>query len=251
LKSISKQRQKTLAKLKQKKYRDLENSLLVEGSRSVRQIIDDGVIIKQLFILKGKDSDYQDIIDHLGRDNVYLLEKYQIENLSTLPSPQDIIALVGKFEKPLKKRDRLLFLDRIANPANMGAIFRSAAAFGIQGVIISKECCDIYHPAAVRASVGKILSMPTTAEDRFDWTSFAGDLIVADLKGKVSVNFLKTEKPYIIALGSEAHGISDLISSRASITVFIPMANCLESLNVVVAGSVIMYQLNQLQKLQK
>lgn len=245
MKSIPKQKLKQIAKLKLKKYRDIEKSLLIEGARSIRQLVDDRVELKELYVLGERRRDYEDIICYIGEDRVYTLQDHEIKKLSSVPSPQGAVALAAKPKVPWKSYDRLLFLDRLSNPVNMGAIFRSAAAFNIQGIILSDGCCDIFNPAAVRSSVGKVMSMPVINESDFRWDKFSGEIIAADLAGEISVYSLEPEESYMIILGSEAKGISEPIKNKAGKTVFIPMANRLESLNVVVAGSLLMFRLNR------
>ena len=149
--------------------------------------------------------------------------------------------------------DLVLLLENIQDPGNMGTIIRTAVATGVRSIIITPDCVDIYSPKVVRASMGGILRIPVLTMDIAKAFNYlyankfkvfttalknAHNLYSADLIGKTAV-----------VLGNEANGVSDYALAHSSQLVFIPQVGQIESLNVSVAASVIMYE-SLRQKLQ-
>ncbi len=244
VKELSKEKAKQLAKLKLKKYRCESDCVLVEGSRTIRQLIDDDIEILELYITQLAREKHQDVLTDIPYERCYILKDSYLKQLSQTRTPQSIIALVSSCTKKAVWRRKLLYLDRVADPTNLGTIFRTAAAFDINGIILSSGCCDIFNAKTIRASVGKVFSVPVLYESEFQIDTFPGDIIVADMGGHIPISELHpSDNSFVIILGSEADGISKELISRASKRVFIPMRNKLESLNVAIASSLFMYQM--------
>lgn len=241
---LSNERVKELAKLRLKKFRDEKKSVIVEGIRIVQQLIIDGIPIAEMYCNEKSIEKYLSFEKDTA--GFFLAKEHQINRLSDSKSSQDILALVEIKSPEFSGTERLLYLDRISEPGNIGAIFRTAKAAGIEGIILSPGCCDIFNPKTVRASVGTVFSVPGIIRDYDYLDRLDNELIVTDANEGSSLYSLDSEKkPYVLIIGSEANGIDRELIRRAHKKVRIPMLKKLESLNVAVAAGLCIYQLNR------
>ena len=226
---------KELSKLQQKKYRDLTNTYLVEGEHLVEEAKKANVLL-EIFSLNEMENTTQ--------------VSYEVmKKLSSLDTPPSIIGLCKKKESNEIIGNKIVILDEIQDPGNLGTIIRSSLAFNIDTIILSNNCVDLYNPKVLRGTQGilfhiNIISMDTTAA-------------INKLKEKnipiygtsvVNGEELKTineKDKYCIIMGNEGQGLSNEILNKCDKRLYIPMNNKVESLNVGVACSIILYELNR------
>ena len=237
--SLENSKIKELSKLKDKKMRDNSNLFLVEGEHLVNEAFKHGYL-KTLIKLIGYNYD-------LKVETLEVNEKI-LKNLSSLKNTP---SLMGVCEKKCDqiKGDHLLILDEIQDPGNLGTIIRSAVAFNIDTIILSKNTVDLYNEKVLRATQGLIFSI---------------NIVRADLKEEIialkkqnfkiyatKVNGGKTlkniEKPakFAIIMGNEGNGVSNSLLELCDDYLYIPMNSKCESLNVGVATSIILYELDK------
>ncbi len=143
-----------------------------------------------------------------------------------------------------KDPGKILLLDGIRDPGNMGTMIRTAEAAGVRAVYMSEDCVDLYNPKVIRSTMGSIFRVITVRADL--------ENIISQLKQsgiKVYAASLKAEKTYkeadmsgsAIIIGSEAAGVSEAVMNAATDLVIIPMAGKVESLNAAVAAAVLMF----------
>lgn len=157
-----------------------------------------------------------------------------------MPLPAELLASAGK-------RAVILVLFGIANHDNMGGIFRNAAAFGAEGVILDGACVDPLYRKAIRVSVGGTLIVPFAkldpGDDALTLLASAGFAPIAlSPKGSSSLNEIRRADRVAVLLGSEGHGLSDALLARTQ-TVRIPMAEGFDSLNVATASGIVLHHL--------
>ncbi len=230
---------KRIRALRDKKYRDESGEFVVEGVKSVREAVSRGFTADCVVAtVKGaalvSDLNFE---PEILSDDVFI-------SVSEEVSPQGVLAIV---KKPTISADtvteKCVFLDGVGDPANVGAIIRSAAAFGYNTVIIA-DGADAYSNKAVRASMGGIFRVRVIAGTRAETLEKVKvPLILADMKGE-TLGFLKVPEEHCLVIGNEAHGVSEELKSRATLTVSIPMENGMESLNAAVSAGILMYALN-------
>jgi TrmH family RNA methyltransferase len=131
-------------------------------------------------------------------------------------------------------------LDRVADPGNLGTLLRSAQAFGWDGVYLIDGCCDPFNDKALRAAKGATFALPY-AQGSFDRLQTLGSwqLMVADLKGRPPEQ-VAVGGPLALVLGNEAAGVQEAIRKQGT-AVTLPTAAAVDSLNVSVAGGILMY----------
>jgi TrmH family RNA methyltransferase len=147
---------------------------------------------------------------------------------------------------PARPGSRLLLLEHLQDPGNVGTLIRTAAAFGYQGMILSDRCADPFSPKAVQASAGAVLSLWIRRTEHYlglvkELKAGGCSVIAADLGGTpLSACPMKT--PHLLLLGNEGAGLSETLLTLADIAVRIPIdKQSVESLNVAISGAIFMY----------
>ena len=228
---------KELASLKEKKGRRRTGTFLVEGHKMVREAVASGMDVVRLILREDYAGETYGLpAVRLGRD--------AFAAVCDEKTPQGIAAEVAI---PLRSvqppQGRCLLLDGLQDPANVGAIIRTAVAAGYEDVYLA-GCADPFSPKSVRASMSGVFFariMQGTQEEIL--SAIAGmPVIAADMGGEDVFSYVAPEK-FCLAVGSEGSGLSALVRSRADVTVRIPMDARTESLNAAVSAGILMYAL--------
>ena len=243
---LSKERSKELKKLQLKKYRDARNLVLVEGIRTIKQLVIFKIPLLEVYCSEKEIERFGDILGKIPSEKIFLTREYQVKKAAATETPQKIFALVEIKVPPLHNDQRLLYLDRVSDPGNLGTIFRLAVAAKMDGVILAPDSCDIFNPKVVRASMGAVFAIPSMISDHQSIERRTHQIIVTDVKEGTSIYDIEPpQRPYILVIGSEAEGIATELLNLADIRINIPMGGKLESLNVAVAAGFCMYALNR------
>lgn len=228
---------KELASLKEKKGRRRTGTFLVEGHKMVREAVASGMDVVRLILREDYAGETYGLpAVRLGRD--------AFAAVCDEKTPQGIAAEVAI---PLRSvqppQGRCLLLDGLQDPANVGAIIRTAVAAGYEDVYLA-GCADPFSPKSVRASMSGVFFariMQGTQEEIL--SAIAGmPVIAADMGGEDVFSYVAPEK-FCLAVGSEGSGLSALVRGRADVTVRIPMDARTESLNAAVSAGILMYAL--------
>lgn len=236
--SINNPKIKELAKLKQKKYRDKQGLFLVEGAHLVKEAYESG-FLEELLILEDKEFS-------LDTKTSYIT-KNVLKYLSDVETPVGIIG-VCKFKNTTITGNKLLILDSVQDPGNLGTIIRSSAAFNIDTIIINDKCADPYSDKVIRSSQGMIFKTNIVKKDLYDY--------LKEIKGKIPIfgtkvtggkNIKNIEKfqTFAIIMGNEGKGVDEKLLNLCDEYLYIPMNSKCESLNVGVATSIILYELTK------
>ena len=248
---------KKVRKLKEKKFRDLENAYLIEGIKLVKEAMAENAKIKQIIMCE----DYTDNVE-LDKDTLYEIAKYNVAYvtrnilnfITEVKTPQGIIAVVEKKNKKLEdttalvdfSQDIILALDDIQDPGNLGTILRTADSANLKQILLSKNSADPYNPKVVRSTMGAIFRV-----NIIEVENLKDELKKAQANGfKVMVTSLDTQNSIydtdyyqkVIVIGNEANGVSKEIQEMADEKVKIPMLGKTESLNASVATGIMLYE---------
>jgi len=240
--SLDNDKIKKCLKLKDKKYRDLYNEFLVEGEHLVIEAYRSG-LLEEILIKK-------DEVTMLDAPITYISDEI-VKALSTLEVPSHIFGLCKKKEESKELGKRILMLDRVQDPGNIGTIIRSSKAFGIDTLVLGEGCCDLYNEKVIRSTQG----------NGFHMNIISGNLIdmIKDLKAK-EVPILGTRVVYgedirnltnrdkecfCLIMGNEGRGVNSDILELCDKFIYIEMDDQVESLNVGVATSILLYELNR------
>ena len=227
---------KHLVKLRENKhYREKCGSILVSGIKLIREIAVQTPPNK-LFVLDPLDS-FLDV-------PTYQISPAVLKKITGLPSPEPIAA---EFPLPpqssMEKRAPILVLDAIRDPGNLGTLLRTSLAFGWGGVFFLPTCVDPFNEKVIRSSRGALFRLPWKIGTWEDLSKLKETekltAYIADIEGEALTSIQK-EKNLLLILSNEAHGVCQQGEAFGK-KITIPMEEKMESLNVSVAGAILMY----------
>lgn len=188
------------------------------------------------------DALFERISEEKSPDGVICVSKHldKIHKIATIDKRDEIFAALGK--------GRTLLLESVRDPGNLGTVIRTARAFGVENLILSADCADIYHPRTLRAAMGTLFSQPIVIAEDFIFAVEAlkkrGRVYAAALDDTAarlgSVSFGTGDS---LVVGNEGHGLSPSVLSAVTDKIYIPMESGVESLNAGVAASVLLWEL--------
>ena len=240
---LSKNQVKLIQKLQQKKYRNELNLFIVEGKKSIVEFLQAGYRLELLIAIEV-------FATALNGQPITLVSKEELRKVSSLKNPDEGLAIFHQRQhKGILQEGVILALDNVQDPGNLGTLIRLCDWFGIETLICNSQTVDCYNPKVVQASMG---SLTRVAVHYVDLAGFlatcALPLYAMDLDGE---NLYTTEFPEdcVLILGNEANGISPEVRALADGIITIPRFGKLqqtESLNVAMAGAIVMSQVRKL-----
>ena len=224
---------KAVRKLLTKKERTKAKQFLIEGEHLIEEALKWNANILELFVLENSEFNF-DL-------KTTVVTKDVMKSLSTLVTPPGIVAVVEMNSQTINS-DRILALDGIQDPGNLGTLIRTADAFNFNRILIGKDTVDPYSDKVLRSSQGSHFHVSIEDTDLVEtMNDFDGTVLTTDLQGE-ALSSQKITGPLMIVLGNEGQGVSDDVLSHANYKVKIDMPGNAESLNVSVAGGILMHQ---------
>ena len=224
-----------VSKLNNKKYRKEYGLFLVEGEHLVEEAYKNN-LLKEVYSLY--ETNYP---------NNYVVTENVMRKISNLDSIPNIVGVVKRIEEK-EIGNKLLILDNIQDPGNLGTIIRSSVAFSIDTIVLSNDTVDVYNPKVIRATEGMLFNINIITRDLIPFIKSVkneykiyGTNVV---NGKELKSIEKIEK-YAIIMGNEGKGLKEEIQDLCDENIYIKMNKKCESLNVGVATSIILYELNR------
>lgn len=256
------------AKLTDRKARDAAKRFRFDGIKLLEEAVKNRLEIETvLFRQSNRNAIVEAVSRSLGTDfllrigRAVTLSDEVFDKISEEKSPEGVICVAKYIDKIQKivtiynsedffemRNERIVLLESVRDPANIGAIIRSAAALDVHRLIISADCADIYHPRAVRASMGTVFNQ------RIDRTPCLSAVIgglresgrrvfaAALDESACRLGSFACEAGDCVVIGNEGHGLSKEVLEACDRRVFIPMSARAESLNAAVAASVLMWE---------
>ena len=246
--SPSNPRVKALARLRDRRHRRTEERFLVEGSREVRRALDAGIDVETLYLCAELGADTAawegsglEVVElslrafekvAYGRDGVLAVARTFPTDFGRIPWDRPGVLL--------------LVAEGIEKPGNLGAMLRTAAGAGADGVIVADPTVDVFNPNVVRASTGALFALPVAVGSSEEVRSRLREASVATLvavttRGRAPWQIDLTGRVAII-VGPEDRGLSDAWIDAADDRVTIPLTNAVDSLNASVAAAVLLYE---------
>ena len=227
---------KYLRKLQNNKVINEEKKFLVETENLVIEASKTGYLLETFSL---------DDVNYGVRNTVVSIEVMKsITNLKSVPK---VVGVCKFIDENNNLGDKIIMLDNIQDPGNLGTIIRSACAFGISSIILSENCVNKYNDKVVRSSEGMLFQVnvvksnlttliPNLINDGYD-------VYGSNVNNGIDIRNVNKSKKIAIIMGNEGNGISDEIKSMVDKNIYININNNCESLNVAVAASIIMYEL--------
>ena len=228
--------------LKEKKYRDKEGKYLIEGEHLIS-------MAKDIECIFTTNENYKN-----DTTTVYYVNEAILRKLSFVEAPQGIIAIVKKSKHEIDySLNRYLLCDGVSDPGNMGTIIRTALAFKVDMVILSIGSVDIYNDKVIRSSQGAILSIPvvyTNMEECVNKLKANNVEVYASTLSNRSIDLkdVKEINRFALIVGNEGCGVSSKVIEASSYNVKIAHSTSIDSLNVGVATSIMLYYFDMISK---
>lgn len=239
---------------KSAKHRRQSGMFVAEGLRVCYDAMLSGAEIITFFstekAIEGHIEKFNELQNYANK--TYVVSPELFELISDTQTPQGFLCVIkaldkiGQFDK-IKIGGKFLALDNIQDPGNLGTILRSAEAFGVSGIIMSSDCCDVYSPKVVRGSMGAVFRLPfavcTSIKEFLDnnpqLNSFAA---VVDSDAK-EINKVSFTQPCIAVIGNEGNGLKPETAASCKSRITIPMKGKAESLNASAAAAIIIWEM--------
>lgn len=247
---------KRMRLLADRKHRSREGAFVVEGIQPVWQAVEAGADIEALVVAPELLGDSGAAAMVAGQEaagtRIVRVTAGLFGRLSGRDGPSGLAAIVrGRPARvgglTVHPRSLFVVLHEIGNPGNLGTIIRTADAAGAAGVILLGQATDPFDPAAVKASMGAVFSVPVAHEPQpeefFGWAGRHG-VTVATTSAKASTSFwaVRYPRPLAFLLGAEGPGLPDGLLARGDLSVRIPMTGTAESLNLAAAATLLLYE---------
>ena len=226
--SVQNERIKNYAKLNEKKYRDETNSFIIEGLHLVEEAKKYGII--------------KEVITTNPNIEGTLVSEEVMKKITNQKSVVEVCAICTKLNKK-DITDKILILDTIQDPGNIGTLIRSAVAFGFD-TIVMEICADIYSSKVLRATQGAIFKLNIINTNILEFIKTLKDYKIygTSLKNGIPLKQIEKSPKLAIILGNEGNGVRNELLDVTDKNIFIEITN-MESLNVGVAGAILMYEL--------
>lgn len=251
---LSQRAARLVERLKTRRGRTREGLVLVEGVRAVDTALDGGAAVRFALVSprlgeRPEGAELMARLDVMGID-VRPVDDDVLGSVSDTETPQGVLMVCEERGLPVEElaAGRWLILDGVQDPGNAGTLLRAAAAFALDGVVALDGTVDLWSAKAVRASVGLVFRVPVvrcpTAAFLARARSIGLDLLVADAGGR-DVGTLPGLAAFGLVVGNEGAGVRPEVAEAARWTVSVPMRGPAESLNVGIAGSILLYALSR------
>lgn len=235
---------------------------IAESPKVIRRALEAGYEpVSLLMEPRHIEGDAKDLIERCGQIPVYTGERDMLQQLTGFALTRGVLCAMRRPKLPSAQQicagaRRVAVLEGIVDTTNMGAIFRSAAALGMDAVLLSPTCCDPLCRRAARVSMGTVFQVPWTrlVEKNENWPGDGMKLLremgfrtaamaLSDRSVSVEDPVLAAEEKLAIFMGTEGDGLADSTIAACDYTVKIPMYHGVDSLNVAAASAVAFWQL--------
>ncbi len=254
--SLSESKRRLIARLRRRKTREREGLVLVEGVRSAAEVIRAGSEIRFAACSSrlGRGEPGSELARELEESGatVMRLTDAELRAVSDTQAPQGVLLVVREPSREMtgliEGGARVLLVDGVQDPGNLGTLIRVAAAFGVGAVIVLDGSVDPWSPKVVRSSAGMCFRVAVAQapwpEVRSRLREAGVPLLVAASDG-MDIARMPRRASWALAIGSEARGVRADVRTAAAASVAVPMSGGVDSLNAGVAGAILLYELTR------
>ena len=223
---------KELMKLIQPRIARSENKFIIEGT-DLLDLAYENHLLNTVLTCDGNLASIYEV-------ETILVPKFILEKLSSNKSTPDIIGVASYPKEKDSYGDRLVYLDGVQDPGNVGTIIRTALAFCYDGVVLSSDSASIYNEKTIQSSKGAVFSIPLFInKDLKEFKDKNYDILVTALRNSIPYEEVNPKDKFVIVLGNEGQGVKQVNQDIATKIIKISMAN-IDSLNVSIAGGILM-----------
>ncbi len=224
---------------------------VVEGRRLCGEARLD--LLKEVYI----SEDYEHTVPAAEDGMNFRITEEVFTSMTDTKTPQGVLMVLKQPVWPqegfFRKDGLYLFLETIQDPGNLGTIFRTAEAAGVSGIVMNRECADLFSPKTIRSTMGSIFRMPYLMTEDLFYTmrlarTFGVRLYAADLRGKENYTEADFSTGTAFVIGNEGNGLTPEARSQSDHLIKIPMDGEVDSLNAGVAAAVLLFEAKRQRK---
>lgn len=238
--SLTNAKVKLWVKYKEKKQRDKDQCFLIEGEHLIEEAHHAGII--EYLIVRN------DIVNPYNTYDTYEVTQEILHKISTNTSHVQMMAVCRYSNIEPSVCNRILMLDDVQDPGNLGTMIRTALSFGYDQMILSSKCVDIYNEKVIRSTQGALFHMPIVrcelADKIKDLKEKGYEIFGTSLHDAKPLSDIQAKPNHVLIMGNEGQGVHDEILALCDQNIYIEM-HTFESLNVAVAAGICMYKLGQ------
>jgi TrmH family RNA methyltransferase len=238
---LSKAQIKYIRSLNQQKYRKEHQAFVAEGDKIVREWLDSDAPIEQIAAIESWANENDALIAKHPGAAVHIISEQELDSISSLKTPNKVLITVAipEVAESLPVSGWSLALENLQDPGNMGTIIRIADWFGIESIICSEDCVDVYNPKVVQSAMGGHLRVKLFEADLFEFSTLQKrPIIAATLNGK-SLYDLAPFTEAVLLIGNESKGLTAPLMEQATYQATIPKRGGAESLNAAVSTGIL------------
>ena len=235
----------TWKSLKDRKGRKESGCFLVEGRKMVEEAVASAFPVEAVLVDDARLSEFT----LPSGIPAYSMPAHVLAAVCDTKTPQGIAAIVRMAEVELRG-SRLVAMDGVQDPGNVGTIIRTADAAGFDGVIMSNQCADVFNPKVLRATMGSVFRMGIRVTEDLpgmlaNLVQEGASVLSSQLDGEPFYRRSPLNERFVLVIGSEGNGVTDEVKAIATHRVKLPMRGGAESLNAAVAAGIMMYELTR------
>jgi RNA methyltransferase, TrmH family len=241
---------KQIRKLHRSQERREQHLFLLEGSHLITEACAMQVPLQVLCCTTDWQQQYPQIYAQAMAlsQRVELVSPAVLKSMATTVAPDGVLAIAPRqHQKPIAIQQLGLVLETIQDPGNLGTMIRTAAAVGVDGLLLSQNCVDLDNPKVLRASAGQWLRLPMAIAPDLptalrQYRDRGMQIIATRPTATQTLWEIDFTRPSLIVMGNEGAGLSPEVAALADVQVQIPLAPGVESLNVAIAAALILYE---------
>ncbi|MGM0839025.1 MAG: TrmH family RNA methyltransferase [Bacillota bacterium] len=247
IESVKNNKVKQWKKLHKKKEREQSGTFLIEGFHLIEEALKIEGLIEEIIVAEDRS-----IPSHWNMNAVELIYAVPdvLKAISETETPQGIAAICRipkSDQQTIQPNQRLLFLDNVQDPGNVGTMIRTADSAGLDMVILGEGCADLYSSKVIRSTQGSLFHLPIIRGNLSEWIQKAKEQQIpvygTSLQNGIPYNEIKPSESFVLILGNEGKGMAEEHLNQTDQNLFIPIYGQSESLNVGVAAGILMYYL--------
>lgn len=245
IESTQNPRVKQWKKLQTKKERNKTGLFLIEGMHLIEEALKYKAYMKEVIVREGTEYSLLDV----GDLDIFEVTEEIMNHISDTETPQGIAAVCGmKGTAPINiATAKMLLIDNVQDPGNLGTMIRTADAVGMDAVILGEGCVDLYNGKVIRATQGSLFHIPIMDGDLEVWIKRLNVIGVpvfgTALEGARKFKDIEPQKHFALILGNEGNGVDPNLLKQTNENLYIPIYGQAESLNVSIATGILLYHL--------
>ncbi len=235
--SLNNDKVKELVRLREKKYRDKCGLFFIEGYDLVKEAYDAGMLL-ELYLIEGTEVPFDIKYTYVSKD--------VMKKISDLESFSPYFGICKKKEEK-EIGNKIIILDNIQDPGNLGAIIRSACAFGFNTIVLSNDTVDLYNPKTIRSSKGMLFHINIIVKNLVEFINGVEGYVIygTDVNNGNDISKEEFSSKIGLVIGNEGQGVSEEVKKLCNKNLYINMDSNCESLNAAVAASILMYEVSK------